>query len=70
MFEGKICSYSRAFTNFRSHLAIAQDAMRQHGEHRFACRALDAPESDPAQTDASIRGVARQGPTSATGRLV
>jgi hypothetical protein len=27
-----------------AHLAIAQDKMRQHGEHRFAHRTLDAPD--------------------------
>ena len=53
-----------------SHLAIAQDEMRQDGEHRFARGALDPPDGEPTQTDTGIMRVARETPTAATGRLV
>src|SRR5215470_1467167 len=56
--------------DFRVYLAIAQDEMRQHGEHRLTCRALNASDSDPTQTDADIRGVVRQAPASITDSLV
>jgi hypothetical protein len=57
-------------SDIRSHLARAQDEMRQDGEHRFARRALYPPDGDPTQTDAHIMRVAGQTPASATGRLV
>src|SRR5262249_47465540 len=38
--------------------------------NRFACRALDTPDSDPAQTDADIMGVTRQAPAPITDGLV
>jgi hypothetical protein len=53
-----------------AHRAITQDEMWQDGEDRFARRALDTPDSDPAQTDTDIMGVAGQAPAAATGRLV
>ena len=56
--------------HLRAHLAIAQDEVRQDGEHRFARRALDTPDGDPTQPDTDIMGVARQAPAAATGRLV
>ena len=56
--------------HLRSHLAIAQDEVRQDREHRFARRTLDTPDGDPTQADAHIMGVARQAPASATGRLM
>ena len=53
-----------------SHLAVAQDEMRQDGEHRFARGALDAPDGETAQADTGIMGVARQAPAAAAGGLV
>ena len=35
--------------DLRAHLAIAQDEVRQDGEHRFTRRALDPPDGDPTQ---------------------
>jgi hypothetical protein len=54
----------------RSHLAIAQDEMREDREHRFACGALDTPDGDPTQPDTDVMRVACQAPASTTGRLV
>jgi hypothetical protein len=54
----------------RAPLAIAQDDMREHGEHRCARRARYPPDGHPAQTNAPIVGVAGQAPTAATRRLV
>ena len=56
--------------HLRSHLAIAQDEVREDREHRFARRALDTPDGDPTQTDTDIMRVAGQAPAAATGRLV
>jgi hypothetical protein len=56
--------------DLRSHLAIAQDEMRQHGEHGFTCRALYPPDGQSTQPDAPIMGVTRQASASLTGRLV
>ena len=53
-----------------THLAVTQDEMRQDGEHGFARRALDTPDSDPAQADTDIMGVAGQAPAAATARLM
>lgn len=54
----------------RSHVTIAQDEMRQHGEHGLAPRTLETPDADPTQPDTGIVRVARQAPATATGRLV
>jgi hypothetical protein len=54
----------------RSHRAIAQDEMRQDGEHGFARRALDTPDGDSPHTDAHVMRVAGQASTAATGRLM
>ena len=56
--------------HLRSHLAIAQDEMRQDGEHGFAPRALETPDADATQPDPHIMRVARQAPAPATGGLV
>ena len=56
--------------HLRAHLAIAQDEVRKHGEHRPARRALDAPDGDPTQPNTRIMRMARQAPSSAAGRLV
>ena len=52
--------------DLRAHLAVAQDEMWQHGEHRFARGALDPPDGDSTETDADIMGVARQAPAAVT----
>ena len=44
--------------------------MGEDREDRFARRALDTPDSDPAQADTDIMGVAGQAPAAATARLV
>ena len=56
--------------HLRSHLAIAQDEVGQHGEHRFARGTLETPDGDPTQTDTHIMRVARQASAPATGRFV
>src|SRR5262252_8756086 len=53
-----------------THLAVAQDKMRQDGEHRTTRGALDPPDGDATQADTGIMRVARQAPTAVTGRLV
>ena len=54
----------------RTHAAIAQDEVRQDGEHRFARGALDTPDGETTQADPGIMGVARQAPTLAAGGLM
>src|SRR5688500_13139065 len=54
----------------RSHLAIAQDKVRQDGEHGLALRTLETPDGETTQPDTDIMGVARQAPAPATGRLM
>ena len=56
--------------HFRSHLAVAQDAMGQHGEDRFAGGALDAPDGESAEANPRVMGVARQAPTLTAAGLV
>ena len=56
--------------HFGSHLAVAQDDMRQHGDHRFARGTLDAPDGEAAQADTGIMGGARQAPAAPTGHLM
>jgi hypothetical protein len=56
--------------DLRSHRAVTQDELRQDGEDGFTPRTLDAPDGEPAQTDADVMRVARQAPTAATGCLV
>ena len=53
-----------------SYLAIAQDEVRQDGEHGFARRTLDPPDGHPTQADTDVMGMARQAPASTTGGLV
>ena len=57
-------------SHLRSHLAIAQDKMREDREHGFAPRTLDTPDGHPTEADSDVMGVACQAPASATGRLV
>src|SRR5262245_11274001 len=52
------------------HLAIAQDEMRQHGEHGFTRRALYPPDGDPTHTETDIMRVTCETPAPATGRLM
>src|SRR6266481_2180363 len=56
--------------SLRSHLAIAQDEVREDREYRFARRALYPPNGHSTQTDADIMRVAGEAPASMTGRLV
>ncbi len=53
-----------------THLAIAQDEVRQDREHRATRGALETPDGEMPQPDTDIMGVARQAPAPATGRLV
>src|SRR5262245_25234661 len=53
-----------------AHRAIAQDEVGQDREHRVTRGALEPPDSDPAQTDTDIMGVAGQAPPAATRGLV
>ena len=53
-----------------SHLTIAEDEVRQHGEYRFTRRALYPPDGDPTHTETDIMRVACETPAPATGRLV
>src|SRR5262244_1919422 len=56
--------------DLRSHLAITQDEMRQHGEHRMTRRALETPDGHPTQAYAEIMRVACQASPTSTHRLV
>jgi hypothetical protein len=56
--------------HLRTHLAIAQDEVREDGEHGFAPRTLDTPDGDPTETDSEIMRVAGQAAISMTGRFV
>jgi hypothetical protein len=56
------CVANRA-SRATSHLAIAQDEMREDGEHRFAPRTLETPDNDPTEADSDVMGVAGQAPT-------
>src|SRR4030095_3449499 len=53
-----------------SHLAIAQDEVRQDGEHRATPGALDPPDGDPTEPDTEVVRMAGQAPTSLTRRLM
>jgi len=54
----------------RAHLAVAQDEVRQDGEHRLAGGALEAPDGKTPQTDPRILGVAREAPALTAAGLV
>ena len=56
--------------HIRTHLTIAQNEVRQDGEHRATRGALDTPDGEPTQPDTGIMGVAGQTPAAAAGRLV
>ena len=53
-----------------THLAIAQDEVRQHGENRLATRALNAPDGEPTEPKPGIMGMAGEAATAATGRFM
>ena len=57
-------------SHLRAHLAIAQNEVRQDGEHGFAPCALDTPDGYSTQADPHVMGVARQAPASTTGGLM
>jgi hypothetical protein len=53
-----------------SHLAIAQDEVRENREHGFACGTLETPDGETAQADTGIMGVACQVPALTAAGLV
>jgi hypothetical protein len=57
-------------SDFRSHLAIAQDEVGEHGEYRATRRALETPDGEPTQADPDVMRVARQASAPVTCRLV
>ncbi len=62
--------HQRIASDLGSHLAIAQDEVRQDREHGFARRALDAPDGHSIQADPGVVGVACQAPAATTGGLM
>ena len=56
--------------NVRSHRAVTQDAVGQHGKNRLASRALHAPDGEATEPNAGIMGVASQTTTAVTGRFM
>jgi hypothetical protein len=68
--EPTVYSQQGIASHLRSDLAIAQDDVRQHGEHHFAPRTVDAPDGETTQPDPDIMGVTGQAPAAATGRFV
>ena len=56
--------------HLRAHLAIAQDEVRQDGEHGLACGALDTPEGETTEPDTGRVGVAGEAPALAAAGLV
>src|SRR5262249_14688460 len=65
-----MCRQEGIASDLRSHLAIAQDEMRQDCEHGATCRALESPDGDATQTDTHIMRMAREASTAATGGFV
>ena len=53
-----------------AHLAIAQDEVRENGEHRMTGRALDPPDGKATEANPCIMRVAGETPAAATGRFV
>ena len=53
-----------------SHLSVAQDEMGQAGKNRFAPRALNAPNGETAEPNASIMGVASHRAAAVASRFV
>src|SRR5436190_2074388 len=56
--QATVCGQQRVASRFRSHLAVAQDEVREHSEYRFIRRALYPPDGDPAPIEADIVRVA------------
>src|SRR5262245_7287223 len=56
--------------HIRAHASIAEDEVRQDREHRPAGGALNTPDSEAAQANAGIMGVAGQTSAAGTGRPV
>src|SRR5215211_6355397 len=42
--QATVCGQQRVASRFRSHLAVAQDEVREHSEYRFTRRALYPPD--------------------------
>jgi hypothetical protein len=68
--ETTVCGQQDIAGHLGSHLAIAQDEVRQDGEYGFAGRALDAPDGNSIQADPGVMGVACQAPAATTGGLM
>jgi hypothetical protein len=68
--EATVCGQESITGHLRSHLAIAQDEVRQDSEHGFARGALDTPDRKTIQPDPNIMRVARQAPSTTAGHLV
>jgi hypothetical protein len=65
-----MCGQQGIVGHFWSHLAIAQDEMRQDREYRFARGALETPNGDSTEPETEVMRVTRQAPAAATGGLV
>src|SRR4029453_15936968 len=68
--ETTVCGQQGIAGHLGSHLAIAQDKVRQDGEYGSASRALQTPDGDSTQADPDVMGVACQALAAMTGRLV
>ena len=68
--EATVGGQQRIPGHLRSHLAVAQDEVRQDREHRFAPRALDTPDGETTEADTGVMRVACLAPAAATGRFV
>jgi hypothetical protein len=68
--EATVCGQESITGHLRSHLAVTQGEVRQDREHGFARGALDTPDGKTTQPDPDIMRVARQAPSTTTGRLV
>jgi hypothetical protein len=55
--------------HLRSHLAIAQDEMREDCAYRFARRTLDTPDGDAIEPYSDVMRVSGEGPFPAAGPL-
>ena len=63
-------SQQRIARDLGAHLALAQDEVREDGEHRMTGGALDPPDGEATEAHPCIMGVACQTPAAATGRLM
>ena len=68
--EPTVYSQQGIASHLQAGLVLAQDEVRQHGEHRATHRALETPDGEPTQTDPDVMRVARQAAATATGGFV